>query len=608
MGSEPRAEPAAGRALIAPTDTVPTADRAATRSIRLRVLTANGSPVAGATVRLYSGDRLPPNDAGAPTAEMTSDGLGFASLIGPSALCVAVAERSNQHTSWTPIPTGLADDAIVELRMATTIRLRGRVESAEGLPVAGARVRPHRRGGAIRTTVPVRAADAVSDAEGRFELQLGLDAIYSLIAYRDKEQSVDTNIDTGQRVDDEVVVRFSNGFMLQGRVFGLDGQPRSAELKVWECVPLTLESGARAPMATRLRASADGSYSLRLPRPGRYLVVASPLRQTRGGSAGPHVADPEMNSELVAVEVSAGATTIERDLHLARATSIAGRVRRADGRAAVACRIKLFPEATPGEDWMRGPRAEDVFPLVADVESAGDGAFVFARVQPGTTYRLVVLPDQQHPGLSVERHGLIAGSQHELVTMTDSEARGACLRLRVVFDDDDSPVPSCRIDYVVYERGQPVSATPLSITTDGAVLVSPRLGCGREFGLTIRDRASHMAEDELVCSPIHVGPIVLTHDDERIVRVPRAVDISVHVRNAEGHPCIGARVALRPVTARASGHIIHAGETDAQGAIRFRGCETGPSRLLVGRDERTELELAVDVRSGLNPGVRVELR
>lgn len=53
---------------------------------------------------------------------------------------------------------------------------------------------------------------------------------------------------------------------------------------------------------------------------------------------------------------------------------------------------------------------------------------------------------------------------------------------------------------------------------------------------------------------------------------------------------------------------MHVGETDAQGMIRFRGCETGLSRVIVSREGRVERERAVNVQSGLNPGVQVELR
>lgn len=602
--SGPTREPVAA----APTehaDAPPTdVDRPTRRTLRIRVTDAANRPTADATVRVRR-EHSRVGAEGEVLAQMRTDAAGSTSYEANSDTVHVEAEHGGARSGLVAVTKEWPADRVVEINLDDLLLVRGRVETAAGNAVAAAQIRVRRTNMSLVADRPRPIAPTVSAADGSFELRVERQGSYSIVAQRGEESSAEVHFDTIQRTPETIVVQFPGDWAVRGRVLGNDGTPRQAEIRVWECVAQSVDSRSHIPTAVRRVTEADGTFSIALPRLGQYVLVAAP-HQPRGTDSQP-LAHRELNSDLQRVNVSAMTPTVECVLRLSTPTSVRGQVTHADGRPASGARLIMLPEADPGAGLIRGPRHGDVFAPIGMVTTGSAGEFEFTEVQGGTTYRIHVWPDDRHERVCALRSGIVPGTQALRITLSPSEARGARLRLQLVFDDDGSPVPECRIDYVYYDRGQPESSSPLQVTAEGNLLVSQPISCGHEFGLTIRDRIGHFANDELVCSPVHIGPIVLSSDETRVIQVPRPVHLPVQVIDGEGRACAGLRVALLPITPRATSNMLHAAQTDELGHVRFRGTETGESLLTVNHGSKKLAELQVIVRSGRNPPITVRL-
>ncbi|RMG16709.1 MAG: carboxypeptidase regulatory-like domain-containing protein, partial [Planctomycetota bacterium] len=225
-----------------------------------RVVDPRGRPVAGATVELL-GFRRGSRRRGEPPRErrQETDGLGgFSFVVEPGYYRVGATLPGFAPTRAQVVRLASGEDRdLGELALRASCSLRGRVLSADGLPLAGAEVVADGRAQEVR---------ARTDAEGRFRLAgLGEGLFVVGASLRGWVSAVARDVPVTAGGGGEVELRLERAGSLGGTLRGPDGQPLSGGL-------VFAFAGERRLDMTR--SDADGRYRLEDLPPGAVTLFA----------------------------------------------------------------------------------------------------------------------------------------------------------------------------------------------------------------------------------------------------------------------------------------------------------------------------------------------
>lgn len=308
----------------------------------------------------------------------------------------------------------LFDGKLIKLRLVVPIEVRGVVLDADGAPVAGARVEIGMPGLIMREDVPFVPDPVTTDEEGRFELHLHSNGLFTVQAWRADERSQSEEVARGGGRQQELVLRLMGALAIEGTVRFSDGSPAGG------CVVRIAENvdGDRQPFYDGGPADEAGRFRYALPRPGSYgLTVTSPhaARLTRTITIDTH--RPQREIELV-FEAPAAVT---------------GRVLWEDGRPASACRVVAWSDGERNPSDLSRDLTEEnaIHQGYVLGETAADGSFTLAPLQPGASYSLSFQPDARRKKASASEHDVPAGTQGLEVVLSEERLRGAFVFGRV---------------------------------------------------------------------------------------------------------------------------------------------------------------------------------
>ncbi|HEX2252632.1 MAG TPA: carboxypeptidase regulatory-like domain-containing protein, partial [Thermoanaerobaculia bacterium] len=318
-----------------------------------RVTGRGGAPLPGAEVRMMLGDDRPPAVVAAalaaePPRAVTDRAGRFRLPDLPSGrrvhLLVTAAGHLPVELPGVPVPPSVP----VEVELEAAARLAGRLEEADGQPVAGGAVllrSAHPPRGTSGAWQPRPVAEAVSDGEGhfRFEDVAAGSAVLEVTApgyVRPEPVPVEIAAGPHDEEPSELVVVLTPGARVEGTVRDEGGEPVAE-------VPVRVGR-------VRDTTDAEGRFRLDGVEPGRRMLVAAHL---------------EYDRLVREVEVEPAGSRF--DLVLTGGWPVSGRVVDQDGAPVPGAEVRLTGDPAGGE--MRLYRAT----------SDGEGEFRFPRVVDG---------------------------------------------------------------------------------------------------------------------------------------------------------------------------------------------------------------------------------
>lgn len=136
---------------------------------------------------------------------------------------IAVSAQGLQDAQQTVVVSGEADPEPVVFRLEEGLELRGRVETATGEPVVGLPVVARRASGSIGVSISTGMHSARTSADGRFVFDDLGSGPHRLFARSEDGPAAEATATAGQ--EEEVVLRFEAGEVIEGIVWGEDGAP-----------------------------------------------------------------------------------------------------------------------------------------------------------------------------------------------------------------------------------------------------------------------------------------------------------------------------------------------------------------------------------------------
>ncbi len=565
-----------------------------TWSPNLIVVDESGQPVANAEVSIWAPRRVEPSPRGgrryegrekAARAELVTDTRGRARASVDFEACVVAANRADIGRSrelWLTAKGGTAT-----LVLEPPIRLRGRVVDERGTPVAGASVEvkcvPH-TGLYLNRGAPPTPPPGTVDRDGRFSIDVFRGANYTLSARLRERQSFRVRVSVDDREPLPVTLRFPGATKISGIVVDGYGRPvPRAKVTAWRI--LAPDDDHAEPERERALADADGTFEVIVRSHARYQLLAA--------------ADGYATSALAKTQTTPKEPHPKTQLVLREFASITGRLARADGRPLPGIKVIAKPES--GEPSPRAdiPNQEDLFPRVKTSVTDADGRFGL-RVHPDTAWTISARLQPGNWRMAVHRRGVAPGTTNLLITVSDAESRG-CVVAGRVRRRDGQPVGSLRVEVVDYDDdGKPVTSSRVPANVEGDTFTCPPLPINATFALRVHD------EDDEATAPAILGPFETN-------RATLTLDcwlenwglLPVRVFSADGTPALGVAVYLRRSTPSGSDHVVR--EPDLEGRVPVHRCIPGPHRLYVSRDSQTLVERDIEVQSGENMEVLVEL-
>jgi len=232
-----------------------------TQPFEVTVLRSDGTPAAGASVRLV--DPTADDEWNAVVAEAKADAAGIAAMRVHSETVRVVAWLGAEAQAPVDL-VPLGDHRAVTIRLASAIRARGRVIFPGGEPAPGADVELVASpwfGNEYGLTLTTKA-----DSDGRFELPpvvlagMNVDMVHEVRARTADLATGTAELDL-DHPDAELVIRLVPGFTVRGRFIDAGGKPI-------EGVEIRIEGSER-----RIASDADGRVALRLPYGTAKLVA-----------------------------------------------------------------------------------------------------------------------------------------------------------------------------------------------------------------------------------------------------------------------------------------------------------------------------------------------
>ncbi|HKE00643.1 MAG TPA: carboxypeptidase regulatory-like domain-containing protein, partial [Planctomycetota bacterium] len=307
-------------------------------SVRVRVRDTDGRPIWGAQVRGFDSRLTPPpptDEAGSCVYSLESRGLP------EKRMRLRVTAPGYARGSTPEVTPSVEAPPEVEVRLAPPRRLAGRVEDADGAPVASAQVIVVNPG--VPTDValqegpvaipptslphPVTYGRTETDARGRFELDDLPEGPYTVVATAEREGqlAVLTGVATDAR---DVVVALP---------------PRRATPKTFELAGTVRDATTRKPIADFSIAIRRGAVSLfaERDRPGRFHFPAVTPGEFRLTVSAPGYASPDDRPIVLRDD----ATPAPLDVVLDRGVTVKGRLVRPESTRALAAGLTFNLDA-----------------------------------------------------------------------------------------------------------------------------------------------------------------------------------------------------------------------------------------------------------------------
>jgi hypothetical protein len=527
-----------------------------------RVLDTLDRPIAGATVGALPVPRegkleevLPFADAESAGVAAGSDGAFLLSDV-PSGRVALTADAYGFARAVQEIRvTAGGESGGLVIRLSPGGTISGKIEDPSGEEVEGALVRAEPRGSGPSFLVE-------ADDFGEFEI----DGVPENVAYRLTVEAPGSGRATAeaQAGDEEVEIRASARPSVLGEVVGAEGE--EVEYALVALVPD--ETVWRLPIREavggffRAYARDDGTFSIDVPSPGRYRVIAVAPGLTLGAS--PPFAVTDARVEGIRVSLHPG-------------TEVRGVVR--GGGRLLAAEVCLLQPPRPGETAPDGRGGAIPSPgnLLARATADRQGRFAFSLVPPGT-YLLETTADGFAPARTPPFE--IRAGQPPSETTIDLGRTGS---IRGTVKGEAATLAEVKI------VSFPPSGSPLEALPDVAggfvigeappgrheVLLFPRTRPSAEFRWIDAATAAKQALAHASVDVPEGGKAEVALDPGRSAA---AVVRGIVRRN--GGPGSGLVVNLQP-TENSPIPIGPKVSTDAEGRFSFEGVRPGPANLVV---------------------------
>jgi len=420
-------------------------------TLRGRVLTADGSPAAGASVSVSEGRG--PGARGEPVLADDEGRFEFLEL-GEGLYRVTAALDGYVSESQDSVPVSLEQGGEVDFALAAAGRIVGSLRKPDGTPLAGAHVFPQLSG---------RGARGVrTDDEGQFQLE-GLPEGELELFVRSEDYGHTARetvvVQAGASIALDVVVR--EGPKIKGVLRDSEGEPL-ADL----VVRARSEEGE---VRREGKTDADGRYTVANLYPGRYTVSVSAGRRRAG---------------LIERELDVGEVDLVLDLVVPSGGTLQGRVVGPDGAPIAEASVYAIVE----EDY-RGQAQTDA-----------EGVFALADL-PADTYRLFVRVGEDRLVGSIEQIHVRQGEAREDVVVVARPP--ATLRARLL-DSAGTPIVGAVIEASAV--GSPVQRRGRT-DADGRVELGPLYDGG--YRLTVREGGLALAARKLGVHELTVDPLTV---------------------------------------------------------------------------------------------------
>lgn len=544
------------------------------RNVGVLVVDSQGQPVPDASVEVWDSMET----VGEPVERHVTDAGGACVLRGFQGRRAIVASKDGVGTSGRFDPGGpgemlktlaglrmakglatdlqrrLGADSEIVLELRPTGRLKGRVLSARGTPLAGALIEldlgesPEYHEGCI----PRIPHDRTSGADGTFDVEVDapLWGHVSAVVNGRRTPPAIASLDGG---DEQLVdLRFPGGFAIEGRV-SYDAGPLPGDTTV--TATLLYEGPSTA-------VDVDGRYRLELAAPDEYEVFAA--------------ATGLIESEPQRVTLNEAHPVARVDIRLVEAQTIRGKVTHADGTPATSVALYLHPEDASGRSMhylIRPGKGMLVLFRLLD-----DGKFLIGPVSGDATYTL------NCNGTRL-RH-VRGGARNVAIVLPEHHTRYTTLRGQVRSTATLEPVTRFKLDFPGHSQGNGWQESP-----SGRFEIED-LRVDEEWNLTIE--APGFAP--YVCEPIMSSP----EGAELDILMGQAGALDVSVVDDRGNPVAGAAVELLPVGwtgAYAAERALRA-VTDQAGLAHFTDRPPGDHWIMAAEGERRAGPHRVAVPSG----------
>ena len=588
----------------------PASARVASWPVAFLVVDGDGRAIEGAEVRLYeatieaTGSTVRMGgDAALPFATLVSGADGRASGHSGHELCLAAAVDPRVPQRRTGDFQILRDHgADYRVVLEAPVEVRGRALDAVGQPLAGAQVvaRPRPMEFARRLGT-WRPEPTVADEDGAFSLQLLPGFTYELSARRDDVATPSVGVRPSAHDATPVVLQSSRRSTVHGVVIDEAGNAVSgATVRVLRMSDPSHESslGRDASSGGMATTSVDGSFSVEMPRTGRFQLVA----KARGKAA----------SEVREVTTDHANPFAHVTLALQGYASIGGRVVSEDGMPMVGALVAFVPQADPMM-LIRGIRAEERYGAPLSVRTDADGAFA-ASVHPAVAWNLRVVPNGVANELHFEHRDVAPGNSDVVVRVPDLALRGCVVRGRVVRSDGGA-VPPYRLRLMRYESAHHGSGSSAGIEFDGDRFWTEPLPLGSACEvevLFLEDHPVYVASSAqrpdvsstLRFAPCRSGRIVLDRATVECELVVRGYGrLRATVRDAAGQLVPGVELA-----ATVEGTNYHPRAfSDPSGVAQFARCAPGSNEVTAWRDGQRIGSGTVEVREGEESALELTL-
>lgn len=572
-------------------------------TVHVLVVDPKGRGVPDATVEVFDGRKtqLDPNlprrggwdrhyaytsrdpDAAAILAARTGlDGRCDLELDREMAYVMASADgvgKTNDISVWSSrVPEELV------LTLERRIRLDGLVLRADGTPAAGVTVDVRRSGGSsARVGMPTHPEPVDTDAEGRFVVFLQSNTIYGVRASDGEQRTFSVSVSTtGDTSDRQVTLEFRGARTVRGFVLDANGAPvAGASVRLWEEYEIGVSDPDSEPFRGWADSGEDGGYRIDLPYAARYQLVAT--------------AEGHANNAPVWVEITDARPHVDVDLRLGRLGTIAGVV--VDERGAPIPGAVVVATAEQGE-W-RGysaiPTRRDLFPRPERAETELDGTFELTGVHPGTTWRLVVVPDPERRSVTASFAGHRVGEGSVSLRIDDAQRRGSAIVGTVVDAATGAPVEDYELRLADYVGDELRGTRGVGSGKDGHAFVIEDLPFGSRVGVAV------LPKD---LAPVFLGPIETTAERlEVVARVAPFAEVTCRVVDGSGAPMFGVHVGPNPLKRVPGAPFYSAMATDQQGERRFGRLPPGRTEFVAWSNREKLASVEVELVSGLNADV-----
>jgi len=568
---------------------LPAGSRSGTFLRPVRVVGPTGVPVPDAEVGLTVEDALE-------SSSVQTDAFGECELVQEAGTYSIRASSPDIGLAKGEIEFGEAvEGEVFELMLRRPVLVHGLVLDRHGAPVPGATVRPGMNGITLGQGIPFESEPAVTDLDGRFELQLDPRATYSLRARRGEEHSDTKTVRSGTREVD-VVLRLLGEMSIEGVVLLPDGAPaEGGVIRLSNEVPAGERFDPERNVWERKLLGAEGRFRFEIPRPGEYTLTVSS-----------RVAGPVTR----VVTVDEGSSHRHVEIALLPPITIAGRVRWEDGSPASGCHVVGWHEGghDPVDLDMDVAGLWDYGYVVAEADD--QGRFVLSPLKHDQVYSLSFQPLPEEEDARVRRHGIPAGTEGIDVVLTEAGLRGAFLSGSISAEGDAEALNA--LQCLVVWRNEPSDESwwtggsnqwyegewrGLAVEEGRYVLEHLVPGC--EYGLYLRAPGF---------GTTRVGPWVGDAEGtERSVVMSRPTSLEVQVIAADGGPASHSPVylfdfgRLRPlIDARKTVF------TDEDGFIRYEDVVPGTYSLEVkDLNHVSSHQEGIEIRPGMGWVTRV---